>query len=140
MAKRAEEVTLGIDVSKQHLEVFVSDSKAVRVIDNDPDTIGRFLSGFSGPAAIAVEATNVFHEALVALALARGFTVYRVVGYKLNKDREAVGIRAKTDASDAYLIHRYLVSERAHLRALSPQSQQECKLWRFINDARNWSS
>ncbi len=132
MAKRVEEVTLGIDVSKQHLEVFDSDSKAVRVIDNDQDTIGRFLNGFSGPAAVAVEATNVFHETLVTLALARGFTVYLVDGYKLNKYREAVGIRAKTDASDANLIHRYLVSEQSHLRALSPQSQQECRLWRLI--------
>ena len=132
MAKQVEEVTLGIDVSKQHLEVFDSDSKAVQIIENDPDTVGRFLNQFSGPVAIAVEATNVFHETLITMALARGYTVYLVDGYKLNKYREAVGVRAKTDASDANLIHRYLVSERVHLRTFSPQSQQECRLWRLI--------
>lgn len=132
MAKEVEEVTLGFDVSKRHLEVFGSDLKAVRVIDNDPDTIDQFLDTFNGPVSIAVEATNTFHETLVAKALDRGFTVYLIDGYKLSKYREAVGVRAKTDASDAHLIHRYLVSERAHLRKLSPQSQQERHLWRLI--------
>lgn len=132
MAKEVEEVTLGIDVSKQHLEVFDSDSEAVRVIDNGPDSINRFLDGFSGPVSLAVEATNVFHERLVTMALARGFTVYLVDSYKLNKYREAIGVRAKTDTNDARLIHRYLVSERAHLRAVNPQSQQECRLWRLL--------
>jgi len=132
MAKRVEEVTLGFDVSKQQLDVYGSDKAGIRVIDNDPDTIARFLNAFSGLVAIAVEATNVYHETLVDLALERGFTVYLIDGYKLNKYREAVGIRAKTDANDAYLIHRYLVSERAHLRALSPKSQQQRQLWRLL--------
>lgn len=132
MAKAVEEVTLGFDVSKRHLEVFGSDLKDVRIVDNQPDSINRFLDGFSGPVSIAVEATNVFHELLVTMALARGFTVYLIDGYKLNKYREAIGVRAKTDTNDAYLIHRYLLSERAHLRAVNPQSQQECRLWRLI--------
>lgn len=125
MAKAVEEVTLGFDVSKRYLEVFGSNLKDVRIVNNEPDSINQFLDGFSGPVSIAVEATNVFHELLVTMALARGFTVYLIDGNKLNKYREAVGVRAKTDTSDGYLIHRYLVSERGHLRAPSPQSQQE---------------
>jgi len=132
MAKRIEEVTLGFDVSKQQLEVFGSDEAGIRVIENDPVSIVRFLDAFSGPVVIAVEATNVYHETLVDLALERGITVYLVDGYKLDKYREAVGLRAKTDAKDAYLIHRYLVSERAHLRALSAQHQQQRQLWRLL--------
>ena len=132
MAKRVEEVTLGFDVSKRQLEVFGSDKSDNRFIDNDPATIARFLDRFSGPVVIAVEATNVYHEHLVDLALARGFTVYLIDGYKLDKYREAVGIRAKTDANDAELIHRYLVSERVHLRPVNPQSQAERRLWRLL--------
>ena len=132
MAKRVEEVTLGFDVSKRQLEMFGSDALGNRFIDNDPMAIARFLDRFSGPVVIAAEATNVYHEHLVDLALARGFTVYLIDGYKLDKYREAVGIRAKTDANDAELIHRYLVSERPHLRPVNPQSQAERRLWRLL--------
>ncbi|UCH39345.1 MAG: transposase [Gammaproteobacteria bacterium] len=132
MAKEVEEVTLGFDVSKRHLEFMGSEPDAVGVIGNDPDAIDRFLDSFSGPVSIAVEATNVYHEQLVDRALGRGFTVYLIDGYRLNKYREAVGVRAKTDASDASLIHRYLISERAHLREVNPQNQRERRLWRIL--------
>ena len=132
MAKRVEEVTLGFDVSKRQLELFGSHVEHNQVIDNDPVTIISFLDSLDGPVAIAVEATNVYHETLVDRALERGFTVYLIDGYKLEKYREAVGVRAKTDAKDASLIHRYLVSERAHLRALSAQSPQQRRLWRLL--------
>ncbi len=132
MAKRVEEVTLGFDVSKRCLEVSGSDREGILVVDNVKDSIDLFLGQFSGPVAIALEATNSFHEQLVEQALARGFEVYLLDGYRLNKYREAVGVRAKTDANDASLIHRYLVAERAYLRALSPQNQQERRLWRLL--------
>lgn len=132
MAKRVEEVTLGFDVSKRQLAVLGSDEAGNRFIDNDTVAIARFLDRFSGPVVIAMEATNVYHEHLVDLALERGFTVHLIDGYKLNKYREAVGIRAKTDANDAELIHRYLVSERPHLRPVNPQSQSERRLWRLL--------
>jgi len=132
MAKQVEEVTLGFDVSKRQLEVCGSDVAGIRVIDNDPVSIVRFLDSFSGPLVIAVEATNVYHENLVDLALERGVMVYLIDGYKLEKYREAIGVRAKTDLNDASLIHRYLVSERAYLRALRAQSQQQRQLWRLL--------
>lgn len=132
MAKAVAEVTLGVDVSKRHLEIFGSEVEGVRAIDNDPTSIRVFLDRFNGPVTLAVEATNVFHEALVDAALARGFTVYLIDGYKLSKYREAIGVRAKTDDNDAMLIHRYLMSERAHLRPAQPQSQRERRLWRLI--------
>jgi transposase len=132
MAKRVEEVTLGFDVSKRELEVFGSRVEDIQIIENGPAAIARFLDRFDGPVVIAVEATNVYHETLVDLALERGFTVYLIDGYKLEKYRKAVGVRAKTDTKDAYLIHWYLVSERAHLRALSAQSQQQRRLWRLL--------
>lgn len=132
MAKSVEEVTLGFDVSKLSLEVSGSHSSEIRVVENNLDSINQYLDGFSGPVVIAVEATNTFHELLVDCALDRGFTVYLIDGYKLSKYREAVGVRAKTDTSDAHLIHRYLLSERSHLRALQVQSQRERHLWRLI--------
>jgi len=132
MAKCVEEVTLGFDVSKRYLEMSKGDQTKIEVIKNTRGAIEAFLDQFTGPVVIAVEATNTYHERLVDLALARGFTVYLVDGYRLDKYREAVGVRAKTDPSDARLVHRYLVSERSHLRALKPSNPQERQLWRLI--------
>lgn len=132
MATHGDAITLGIDVSKRYLEVAGSDVEGIRVIHNSPQAIEAFLNAFRASVAIAVEATNTFHELLVDRALARGFQVYLVDGYKVSKYREAVGVRAKTDASDAHLLHRYLVSERTQLRALSRHSPAERQLWRVL--------
>ena len=132
MAKRVKEVILGIDVGKRHLEASSREVEAIRVVENKLEGIERFLDQLSGPVVIAVEATNTYHELLVDLALARGFTVYVIDGYRLEKYREAVGVRAKTDPNDAHLIRRYLVSERAYLRALDPTNPQQRQLWRLI--------
>ena len=132
MATHGEASTLGFDVSKQYLEVAGSDFEGIRVINNSPKAIEAFLNAFRAPVALAVEATNTFHERLVDQALARGFQVYLVDGYKVSKYREAVGVRAKTDASDAHLLHRYLVAERTQLRAVSRHSPAERQLWRVL--------
>ena len=132
MSKIVKEVTLGIDVSKQRLDVFEGTLQEPYPIANESNAIETFLNRFSGPVSLAVEATSTFHEALVDQALARGYTVYLVDGYKLSKYREAVGVRAKTDPGDARLIHRYLLSERAYLRPLRLQSPLERQLWRLI--------
>jgi transposase len=132
MSKIVKEVTLGIDVSKRHLEVFDGTTQQTSLIENNRSAIEAFVGTFSGPLCIAIEATSIFHEALVDQAVACGSTIYLVDGYKLSKYREAVGVRAKTDPRDAWLIHRYLVSERSHLRPLSAQSPLERQVWRLI--------
>lgn len=132
MANRVKEVILGIDVSKRHLVMADGDEEPVSVIDNDTDAINRCLDQFAGPVAIALEATNTYHERLVELALARGVQVYLIDGYRLEKYRQSVGVRAKTDPNDAWLIRRYLVAERVYLRALEPRNPQTTRLWRLI--------
>jgi len=124
MAKKVEEVMLGIDVSLETLEVFGSDSHRISRVINAASAIQDYLSSFSMPVCLAVEATNDFHEQVVDIALSMSMTVYVVDGYRLSRYRDAVGTRAKTDPMDARLIYRYLVSERDELRPLSPQNQQ----------------
>lgn len=132
MAPHNDGITLGIDVSKRSLEVAGRDGAGIRVIPNSPTAIEEFLNTLPAPVALAVEATNTFHEQLVERAVARGFQVYLVDGYKVNTYREAVGVRAKTDASDAHLLHRYLVAERSQLRAVSWHNRAERQLWRLL--------
>jgi len=132
MSKIVEEVTLGIDVGQLSLDIFGANLNDVLSIENNETAIRAFLGSFSGPVAIAVEATGVFHEMLVDIAQEFGFTVYLIDGYRVNKYREAVGVRAKTDPNDARLIHRYLVAERALLRPIVQQNQEVRLLWRLL--------
>lgn len=133
MAKRVEEVTLGVDVSKLSLEWCRWGESEVHEVSNEAESIGQWLESFAGLAVVmAVEATNDYHEELVVQAQARGYVVYVVDGYRLKHYREAIGWRAKTDGCDARLLARYIASEGGSLRALQEVSAQEQALWRLM--------
>lgn len=123
--------TLGIDVSKHKLDVFQWDSQQHMAIDNTPVTIARQLRQLR-PGAIAVESTSDYHLAVVEQALGLGIEVYLVNARELSHYRKAVGERNKTDATDAYLLARYLDHERGQLRRHRPVSRQAQQLWTLI--------
>lgn len=130
MAQKAN-TTLGIDVSKDKLDVFQWDTQQHRPIDNDAGSIASTLR-LLRPSAIAVESTSDYHLAVVEQALALGIEVYLVNARELAHYRKAVGERNKTDATDAYLLARYLDRERDQLRRYRPVSRQAQQLWTLI--------
>lgn len=132
MAKRVEEIIVGVDVSKAWLDTYRMDREQSGQFENDAGAIEAWLAELAGPAALAVEATNDYHEVLVTAAMSWGHTVYLVDGYRLSRYREAVGERAKTDRQDARLLARYLHSERDRLRPVVVQSAEEKALWRLL--------
>lgn len=120
MAKRVEERIFGIDVSKKTLDIADEHRTVQLQIGNDEKAIAAWISQQTGPMAIALEATNNYHELVLALLVKANHPVYLVDGYRVSKYREATGGRAKTDACDAVLLARYLRTERAHLRLAKP--------------------
>lgn len=120
MAMQVEPTLVGVDVAKATLEAATSVQPTVQPIANQGAAIRSWMRGFTGPVALLVEATGTYHVALIDLAYARGWTVYVVSGLRLKRYRDSVGVRAKTDASDARLLLRYLRNERADLRAWTP--------------------
>jgi transposase len=119
MAMEVQPIDVGIDVSKNLLSV-AQEEQQVTEIPNDAGSIRSWLKSLPGPARIAVEATGVFHVELVERAHRTGHTIYVIDGYRLNRYREGIGDRAKTDATDARLLRRYLKREAADLRPWSP--------------------
>lgn len=119
MAMQVQPIIIGVDVSKAELAVSV-DGAAAETIANEPRTIRRWLDRFCGPLRLALESTGIYHLELAEQAHRRGHSVYLVNGYRLNRYRESVGGRAKTDASDARLLVRYLRHEGDALRRWSP--------------------
>lgn len=132
MAKRVTEIIVGVDVGKDCLDIHLLDQKLSIQLENTDAAISTWLENLDGRLMLAVEATNDYHEALVAQAMATGHTVYLLDGYRLSRYREAIGERAKTDRHDARLLARYLVSERHRLRPVVLQSADEKALWRML--------
>lgn len=111
---------IGVDVAKAELVIARSGRKGIEQIVNDRASIRRWLKGLSGPACLAVEATNRYHLLLIEEADAAGHQVYVLDGYRLNRYRESVGPRAKTDRSDAALLLRFLENEGHLLKPWTP--------------------
>lgn len=120
MAMQVKPLLIGVDVAKAELVIRQSWSSAVVKVRNERTAIDAYLKGLAGPVCVAVEATNVFHVVLVERSHALGHTVYVIDGLRLKRYRESIGGRAKTDASDAALLLRYLTHERTELRPWSP--------------------
>ena len=115
MAMTVSNTSFGVDVCKDWLDI--GDGESVQRIANTHRAIQAFLKGLSGPVRFAVEPTQRYHHRLLVAAQAAGHQVYLIDAYRLWRYREAVGIRAKTDAGDAQLLYRYLQAEGPRLRA-----------------------
>lgn len=133
MAMRIEPLLIGVDVSKAELVVCEDKNHPLRSLANERRALRAWLKALLGPACIAVEATNTFHLTLLEEAHRLGHTVYVVDGYRLNRYRESIGGRAKTDASDARLLRRYLERERAELRPWTPPSKGYVHIQRLLH-------
>jgi transposase len=120
MAKPIESVLVGIDVSKAELVVARSDSRDLEKIANSSGAIRRWLKALPSGSKVALEATGTYHRALATLAHQAGFELYLLDGYRLNRYRDGVGNRAKTDPADARLILRYLSKELSDLKPWMP--------------------
>lgn len=132
MAKRVQEIILGVDVSKDTLEVFDWTNEERLDVPNEREAIRAWLKGFPGPLALSVEATSDYHFTLVDEAHALGHTVYVINGHQLKCYRDAVHRGHKSDPDDAWLLARFLAAERGNLRPFTPPCAQARRLWQEI--------
>jgi transposase len=119
-------VVVGIDVSKDRLDVHVRPSDETFVVRRDGDGIAALVERLTPlkPAAIAVEATGGF-EAVVAAGLAgAGLPVVVVNPAQVRAFANALGKRAKTDPIDAAVIARFVEATRPPIRPLPDEATQ----------------
>ena len=131
MNAASEQVILGADVSKEWLDLNCFGESNVVRIANERAAIDAYLKPYRG-AAIAIEATNRYHELLLNRALRRGLIVYLISGYELRHYAAAIRRRLRSDAIDAQLLSRYLAHERAQLIPYQPRSPQLQQLWQLL--------
>ena len=108
---KVTEQTIGIDISKTHLDAFRPEDQSARQFENSPRGI-RALTRWRGQtpvARIVFEPTGPYHRAFEA-ALSGKLPLVKVNPLQARRFAEACGTRAKTDAVDARVLARMGVS------------------------------
>lgn len=119
-----DSITVGIDVSKDRLDVAVRPSGEVFVIERNPVGLEQLTLrlGALSPALVALEASGGF-ETIVAAALAAARLPVVVVNpAQIRAFAKAVGQRAKTDPIDAAVIAHFAEATRPEPRPLPDEA------------------
>ena len=135
MESSSASVWVGIDVSKQHLDVALlrAGHPLTARFANQPAAFASLLAWLhtmaQAPVHVCLEATGTYHDAVVAFLLTQGVRLSVLPSVRLKAFRQSEGWRNKTDQLDAILLARYgqqkqpaafvaVPEELAHLRLL----------------------
>lgn len=119
-----EATVVGIDVSKDRLDVYVHPVGERFVVARNGDgleALNARLSPF-GAQAVAVEATGGFETVVAASLGGAGLPVIVVNPAQVRAFAKALGKRAKTDPIDAEVIARFVVATRPQIRPLPDEA------------------
>ena len=117
-------VIVGIDVSKQRLDVHVRPQAEAFSVGRDGEGIASLAGRLAAlaPAAVAIEATGGFETIVAAGLAAAGLPVVVVNPAQVRAFAQALGKRAKTDPIDAAVIARFAEATRPAIRPLPDEA------------------
>jgi transposase len=112
---------IGIDVSKDWLDIAVHDAGRPTRIANTPAALSAFLATLAPArvALVAFEPTGGYERVLRQALVAAGLPFARVHPNEVIAFRQQCGLKAKTDAGDARLLAAFAARELAR-RGLTP--------------------
>lgn len=114
------EITVGVDVSKDRLDVHVHPAGDVFAVGNDDagvaDLCRRLEAGKCG--AIGLEASGGYERLAVGALAAAGLPVVVLNPMQVRAYARALGQKAKTDQIDAAVIARFIAATQPELRPL----------------------
>jgi len=121
-----ENIIIGIDVSKDRLDVAVRPSGEVFVIGRNPAGLEQLVLrlGALSPNLVALEATGGFETVVAAALAAARLPVVVVNPAQIRAFAKAVGQRAKTDPIDAGIIAHFAEATRPEPRSLPDEATQ----------------
>lgn len=127
MSESRKEIFIGIDVSKEKLDVAVRPTGEFMSFSNNEDGIScvvDFVKSFS-PNLVVLEATGGLETAAVGVLADKGLPVVVVNPRQVRDFAKATGKLAKTDEIDAHLIARFGEAVRPEIRPLKDQDAQK---------------
>ena len=125
----SQEVVVGIDVSKKKLDVCVLPGKETFSCSRDAKGIDRLLKrlGKLRPSLVVIEATGGYEMVVSAELSAAALPVAVVNPMQTRSYARALGISAKTDSLDAYVIASFGQATRPTPRGMTSEAQRLIK-------------
>jgi len=119
-----EPLFVGIDVSKDRLDVALRPTEEVFVVDRNAAGLAALIERLRplAPALIALEATGGFETVVAAALAAAGLPLVVVNPAQVRAFARAIGQRAKTDAIDAAVIAHFAAATRPAPRPLPDEA------------------
>ena len=119
-----ESVFVGIDVSKEHLDVAVRPSGEAFVVERNAAGLDRLIIRLRelSPHVVALEATGGFETVAAAALAGAGLPVVVVNPAQVRAFAKALGQRAKTDPIDAGVIAHFAEATKPQLRPLADEA------------------
>jgi len=120
---------VGIDVSKDHLDVHVRPEDRHERFSYDHDGVNALVAMLTQvqPQLIAMEATGGYEQQLVATLASQQFPVAVVNAKRVRDFAKATGQLAKTDRLDAAVLSDFAEKLRPAIRALPDESREELR-------------
>lgn len=121
-----EAITVGIDVSKDRLDVAFRPGGEVLVVERTAVGLDTLVSRLRdrAPQLVALEATGGFETVVTAALAAAGLPVVVVNPAQVRAFAKAIGQRAKTDPIDAGVIAHFAEATRPEVRPLPDADTQ----------------
>ncbi len=122
-SKKPSKYYVGIDVSKENLDVACWPDQEVFSVKNDPDGIRRLIERLlpDPPELIVLEATGGMEKALLCALGAENLPVRAVNPRHVREFARATGQMAKTDRIDAIILARFGEAVKPEIRPLPDQ-------------------
>lgn len=119
---------IGVDIAKRTFDVALPLERPGKYqtkakLANDPTGFGLFVQwirAHAPDAAVCMEATGIYHEALATALVEQGITVYVVNPAQIAAYAKSELSRTKSDRTDAKLIARFALAHRQFNQSFQP--------------------
>ena len=121
--------TVGIDISKATLDVYLHPQASARQFPNTAAGIATLLTWLAQGAVhrVIFEPTGAYHHRLERQLGNAGLPMVKVNPLQARRFAEAIGQRAKTDAVDAAMLARFGALDALQVRPMVSQTLSDMK-------------
>lgn len=126
-------LNIGIDASKDTLEIAVDGRRQTVAIANTPEAVRAWLATLQSPCRIGIESTGRYHQLLTSSGISAGHIVYVLNPKDLAHYMLSKGRRAKTDRLDAQGIANYVAREHQDLHPYQLPTALQAQLDELTN-------
>jgi transposase len=118
---------IGIDVSKDHLDIAIRPTKDQFRLPNTDEGVDALIQQLRPvkPSLIVMEATGRYHQLVLSRLLAAGLPAIAINPRQARDFARAIGRLAKTDAIDADVLAEFAEKIRPELRSIADEATQE---------------